>query len=236
MRGAACCRRQLTPLWLLATPFLPVLLAPCVSCSCPAVQQLPVACHAALQATACMSQTPGCWQSSTSPQQLHELALCSCTKVTDRAFVAICERMQHLTVLHLTGNDKSQGEAGGRQKSHPAMLSAAGIHGVISPPPQGADRHARTQASVPAQQASVPVQRASVPVQRASAPQVGGLLPWVDGGAPNKALFPRCRQAHQEGAAAADQRQGAPAAAAVHHGSATWVGGGRSTDEGRPAA
>ncbi|PSC76970.1 sodium phosphate symporter [Micractinium conductrix] len=30
--------------------------------------------------------------------------------VTDRAFVAICERMQHLTVLHLTGNDKSQGK------------------------------------------------------------------------------------------------------------------------------
>jgi len=40
---------------------------------------------------------------------LRELALCSCTKITDRAFLAVLEGLPQLEVLHCTGHDRSTG-------------------------------------------------------------------------------------------------------------------------------
>ena len=40
---------------------------------------------------------------------LRQLALCSCTNVSDKAFIAVLEGLPHLEVLHCTGHDRSSG-------------------------------------------------------------------------------------------------------------------------------
>lgn len=57
--------------------------------------------------------------------RLRQLALCSCTSVTDKALVAVAEGLPNLECLHCTGHDKCSGEG-------EAALCCAGKRGLCA--------------------------------------------------------------------------------------------------------
>lgn len=58
---------------------------------------------------------------------LRQLALCSCTNVTDKAFLAVVEGLQQLEVLHCTGHDRTSGGrwGGGGAQARKAAVAAS---------------------------------------------------------------------------------------------------------------